>query len=280
MTPFRLPLADASYPALVAAWRSAIEPFADLAESLTPAQWEAASILPGWTNGDIVAHVVGIEKDLLGEPTPTVSPDWDLLPHADDLFSRYTELAVEARRDAAQGEVCSELRKAIALRNAALAGEPQALGEVVRGPGGWELPRGVVIRMRCFDIWCHDQDIRASIGSPGDLDTDAAWVAAHQMLKGLGRVWARAVGAPAGAGGRITVTGPGVEFDVVVVTDEQGRGQLGEPGGAPVDARLTMSWPTFTALSTGRRAAVPGEVALVGDPDLCARLLANLNVAP
>ena len=148
---------DATHDELIAAWQSAIEPFADLAESLTPEQWRADSVLPGWSNADIVAHVVGIERDLLGEPTPSSDLDWDALPHADDLFSRYTELAVAARRGVPQDQICAELRKTIAA-----AGNGS---RTIRRPRrhrartGRLGARGVVIRMRCFDIW-HDQDLR------------------------------------------------------------------------------------------------------------------------
>lgn len=274
-----LPLHDATYPHLVDAWLSAVEPFATLAESLTDEQWTAPSVLPGWTNADVVAHVVGIERDLLGDPTPNPELDWDQLPHAQDLFSRYTELAVAVRRGEPQAEVCAELRKTIAARREALAKEPGALGDIVRGPGGWELPRGVVIRMRCFDIWVHDQDVRAGIGRPGDLDTDAAWVAADQMLRGLGRTWARDVKAPPGSTATVTVTGPGVEFEVAVTIDSSGRGTT-VPVPAEPDVHLTMSWPTFAALSTGRAFAAGEAPVHTGDAPLAERLIANFNVAP
>jgi hypothetical protein len=68
-----LRLSDADHASLIEAWESAIEPFADLAESLTEEQWHAASGLPGWTNADVVAHVIGIERDLLGDPTPRLT---------------------------------------------------------------------------------------------------------------------------------------------------------------------------------------------------------------
>ena len=273
-------LHEATYPQLVNAWLSAIEPFAELSEGLSDAQWAAPSILPGWTNADIVAHVVGIERDLLGEPTPAIEPDWEALPHADDLFSRYTELAVALRRDMSQREVCAELRKTIAARREALAKEPGALGEVVRGPGGWELPRGVVLRMRCFDIWVHDQDIRAGIGVVGDLGTDAAWVASERMLAGLGRTWARDVAAPADVRARIKVTGPGVEFAVVVHTDAAGRGHTAPADAAPVSLDVTMTWPVFAALSCGRNSASAADVTMTGDTELGSRLIQHFNVAP
>lgn len=272
-----------TYPELVAAWSSAIEPLADLAEQLTPEQWDEPSILPGWTNADIVAHVVGIERDLLGEPTPQVDVDWDLLPHANDLFSRYTELAVAARRGVPQVEVCSELRAAIAARRQLLDRQPQDLGEIISGPGGWELPRGVVLRMRCFDIWVHDQDIRASIGEPGDLDTVAAVVAARQMLNGLGRIWARSVRPDPTDTALLRITEPGVSFDVLLSLDEQGRGRAGlvAPDTATsATTTLTTSWPNFAAGCAGRSTFDPQGVHIDGDRTIGSRLTDNLNIAP
>lgn len=279
----RLPPSATPFPELVAAWESAVEGFADVAESLTEEQWHAPSVLPGWSNGDVVAHVVGIEQDLLGEPLPSVDIDWETKPHAQDMFSRYTEIAVEARRGEDPREVCAELRKAIAARRAQLASEPHDLGQVVRGPGGWELPRGVVARMRCFDIWVHEQDLRMATGERGDLGNPAAWTAASQMVKGLGRTWAKTVGAPEGASALVEVTGPGVAFQVLVATGPDGRARAvqADPGAA-ADVTVTLLWPTFAALSTGRPvpAVAAGEVALAGDSELGERLVASLNIAP
>jgi len=276
-----LRLSDADHASLIEAWESAIEPFADLAESLTEEQWHADSGLPGWTNADVVAHVIGIERDLLGDPTPTVDLDWETLPHADDFFSRYTELAVAVRRDVPREEVLAELRKTIPARRAQLTGDRPDLGEVVRGPGGWELPRGIVLRMRMFDIWVHDQDLRRATGTVGELDTEAAWVAADRMLGSLGYVWAKKVGAPEGYSAALSVTGPGVAFHATVITAANGRGKL-VPAGPDLnpDVELAMSWPGYAALSAGRVPVSAVAIAIDGDPELAEKLLANLTIAP
>ena len=135
-----LRLSDADHATLVDAWESAIEGFTDLAETLTDERWLAPGGLPGWTNADVVAHVIGIERDLLGDDPPNLDIDWELLPHADDLFSRYTELPVAARRGVDRAEVLAELRKTIPARRAQLAADAGDLGEIVGGPGGWQLP--------------------------------------------------------------------------------------------------------------------------------------------
>ncbi len=276
-----LRLSDADHATLVDAWESAIESFTDLAEIVTDEQWLAPSGLPGWTNADVVAHVIGIERDLLGEAPPNLDIDWELLPHADDLFSRYTELPVAARRGVDRAEVLAELRKTIPARRAQLSADAGDLGEIVSGPGGWQLPRGVVLRMRIFDIWLHDQDLRRSTGTVGELDTDAAWVAADRMVGALGYSWSKLAGAPIGSSVAISVTGPGVAFRVAAVVADNGRGQLvsadslGEP-----DVDVAMSWPDYAALCAGRIPPSSALVAIEGDPDLAARLLPALEITP
>jgi len=280
-----LPKTPSSYPQLVEAWADAVESFAELAEGLSTEQWQAPSILPGWTHADIAAHVVGIERDLLGRPEPYRELNWEDLPHADDLFSRYTELAVAARRDTPQDEVCGELRAAIAARRRLLDRQPHDLGETISGPGGWELPRGVVMRMRIFDVWVHIQDIRASLGEEGDLDGPAAEVSASQMVKGLGRSWAREVKASADQSALITVVEPGLSFAVLLRLDDDGRGIAEAPNAdadadANTDVTLTMTWPTFAAGCCGRETFRPEDVAVSGDTHLASRVLNSLNIAP
>jgi hypothetical protein len=99
------------------------------------------------------------------------------------------------------------------------------------------------------------------------------------MVRGLGRTWARDVKAPKGATATITVTGPGVAFEVAVAVDDNGRGALVDTPERP-DVHLTMSWPTFASLSTGRPGAADEGPTVVGDTDLAARLVADFNVAP
>ncbi len=47
---------------LIAQWAA----IADVAGGLTDEQWSAASVLHGWTNADIVAHIIGTESMLDG----------------------------------------------------------------------------------------------------------------------------------------------------------------------------------------------------------------------
>ena len=49
--------ADAGFDELFAAWRSASHDFIDLVTPLSQAEWDVPTALPGWSVGDIVAHI-------------------------------------------------------------------------------------------------------------------------------------------------------------------------------------------------------------------------------
>jgi hypothetical protein len=91
---------DAGFDELFAAWRSASADFLDLVTPLSQAEWDAPTALPGWTVGDIVAHVGWIEGMLIGEFDPPHEPDWSTLPHAITDFGKITEVPVDLRRHA------------------------------------------------------------------------------------------------------------------------------------------------------------------------------------
>ena len=82
------------------------------------------------------------------------------------------------------------------------------------GPFGNPTTMDRLLRIRIFDTWAHEQDIRAAIGQDGGWDTPAAAVSQEQIVRALPYVWARTVGAPDGSTVRIEVTGPDMPRDV------------------------------------------------------------------
>ena len=91
-------------------------------------------------------------------------------------------------------DVVEELRAAIAMRRAQLDALPE--GAEVIGPIGRPHDLDRLLRMRIFDTWAHEQDIRAAIGVDGGWNTPAAAVAREQIVRALPYVWARNVGRP------------------------------------------------------------------------------------
>ena len=274
---------DATFDELLAAWQSASADFIDLVTPLSQAEWDAPTALPGWSVGDIVAHVGWIEGMLIGEFDPPHEPDWSSLPHAVTDFGKITEIPVDLRRSWTREAVLIELADRIARRTAELeSGSRDATVEVM-GPLG-PAPLGRVLRMRTLDTWVHEQDIRDALGRPGHLDTLGAQATASQLLPGLGKVWAKLAGAQPGQVLDVRITGPGIEGGAIVAVGDDGRARmvgddlLDQAGAATVT--LAMSWPAYLALSCGRGEPSPWreQVVISGDHALAARVLDHFRV--
>lgn len=274
---------DASFAELLQAWQSSADDFVDLATSLTQDEWDTPTDLPGWTVGDVIAHVGWIEGVLLGEVDPPHEPDWDDLPHVRNDFGRITEVPVDLRRGWSRDAVLVELVDVMTRRSAALANGPQDATVETVGPLGIA-PLGRVIRMRTMDTWVHEQDIRDALSRPGHRDSPGARATAAQLLPGLPKVWGKGASAHPGDVLRVTVSGPELVADVLVVVDDGGRARLvaedllDQVG--PATTTLTMPWSTYLALACGRGDAVQHrrDVSIEGDRELADKTLAAFTV--
>lgn len=258
---------------LVPAWQQTIESFRDTVAQIPDDAFAQPSLLPGWTVGDIVAHVVALEVELSGQPLPSHEPDWDALPHADDLFSRYTEIGVDYRRGWTPKRLREELDEVIAVRTEQLTTGPQDDREIV-GIGG--LPRSFnhQLRMRCFDIFLHDLDLRDALGMPEPELGEGARVTVDLMANGLGYVWVKKAGA---------VPGDVLHFvvpewvDRWIGVDGAGKGVQIEPA-EPTTSISADVWP-YIRLSSGRQPDLE-SVSVEGNIQLGSDVVTNLNVAP
>lgn len=254
---------------LVAAWQDAIDSLSRTVASMSDADFARPSLLPGWTVGDIVAHTAALEAELAGRPAPAHEPDWDALPHATDLFSRYTEVGVDYRRGWTPAQVRAELAEVIAERSRQLRSHDQPDDVVIDGIAGMQRKFGDQLRMRCFDIVVHDIDIRDALGWPEAVLGEGARVCLEQMTSALGYVWVKKANAVPGQVLHFVVPG---WADVWIEVGDDGRGQLGRPGTADVEVALPIM--AYLRLGSGRQGVVSG------DPQLALRLMSGLNVAP
>ncbi len=275
---------NASTKTLVAVWLSALDSFADVAQSLHTDAWSAPSPCPGWTAGDVVAHVLSLESELHGESVPNHEPDWGTLPHVIGPFGRYTEVPVDWYRTKGRDVVIAELREIIAWRAQDLANVPADGAEIVTGPAGWQTSRDQMFRTRILDTWMHEQDIRTTAQLPGGLDSDAAWVTAEQFAGGLPFVWGKSMGAPVGSSLRLSVSGPGIEFERTVRVDDDRRARIIDRPLVDPTVHVSLSWPVYAALSGGRIGAVSsathGDATCHGDPELVDRIFPALATTP
>ncbi|MCZ0980326.1 maleylpyruvate isomerase family mycothiol-dependent enzyme [Streptomyces diastatochromogenes] len=262
------------------AWTHSIEAIAELVQPLVESEWNRPTPCIGWSVRDIVSHVIGMETEMLGDPRPIHSLPRDLY-HVRSDFARYMEVQVDVRRHHTSPEMTSELEYILIRRARQLRNENRSPEHVIRAPLSAEQTLEAGYRDRAFDVWVHEQDLRAALGVPGNLDSAGALVARDVLLEALPEMVAKEAGAPASSAVVLDVTGP-VEFLRTIRVDAEGRGTIdGAPSLGPA-VTLTTDWETFVRLACGRvrPAEVADRVKTEGDAELAAAILDNFAVTP
>ncbi|MEU7697758.1 MULTISPECIES: maleylpyruvate isomerase family mycothiol-dependent enzyme [unclassified Streptomyces] len=262
------------------AWTHSIEAIAELVQPLVEGEWNRPTPCPGWSVRDIVSHVIGMETEMLGDPRPIHSLPRDLY-HVRSDFARYMEVQVDVRRHHTAPEMTSELEYILIRRARQLRNENRSPEHLIRAPLGAEQSLELAYRMRAFDVWVHEQDLRTALGRPGNLDSAGAHVTRDVLLEALPKVIAKDAGAPASSAVVVDVSGP-VEFLRTVRVDAEGRGSIdGAPSLGPA-VTLATDWETFVRLACGRvRAADAADrIKTEGDEALTQAILDNFAVTP
>ncbi|MGK5627766.1 maleylpyruvate isomerase family mycothiol-dependent enzyme [Streptomyces sp. URMC 123] len=262
------------------AWAHSIDAISALVTPLAEGEWNRATECPGWSVRDVVSHVIGMECEMLGDPRPIHSLPRDLF-HVKDEFSRYMEVPVDVRRCHTAPEMTSELEYTVIRRSRQLRNEKREPQTLVRGLLGREQTLEQVLRLRAFDVWVHEQDLRRALGRPGNLVSPGAHLTRDILLAGLPKVVAKDAGAPPNSAVVVDVHGP-LEFLRTVRVDDRGRGSIdGSPSLGPA-VTLATDWETYVRLACGRvrPAAVADRVKVEGDQELAAAILAAFAVTP
>ncbi|MFJ3231442.1 maleylpyruvate isomerase family mycothiol-dependent enzyme [Streptomyces sp. NPDC086787] len=260
------------------AWTHSVEAISALVQPLVEGEWNRRTPCPGWSVRDIVSHVIGLDCEMLGDPRPIHSLPRDLF-HVTNEHQRYMEMQVDVRRHHTAPEMTSELEYTIIRRNRQLRNESRDPGHKVRGPLGTEVTLEEAMRTRAFDIWVHEQDLRAALGVPGNLDSPGAHLTRDVLLAELPEVVAGGAHAPRSSAVVFDVYGP-VEFLRTVRVDIQGRGTLETTPALGPAATLSLDWETYVRLACGRvtAEAVRDRVKTEGDPELATAVLRNFTV--
>jgi uncharacterized protein (TIGR03083 family) len=268
---------DRQMQAYVDALDQATRSFTDLVRSLRPDQWDRPTECPGWTVRDQVAHVVALERQLLGEPLPSRLASYPA--YVRGPAGEHMENGVAALRGLSTGDLLTALRELCARHVAELRAADLAPDTLVQGALGNEVPAGRALPVRVFDVWAHEQDVRRAVAAPGNLAGAAADVARDQIAMALPYVVGKQVSPPAGTRVAVDVSGP-TTLQATVVVGADGRAEA-EPGVA-VDATTTlrMDFETLTRLACGRVAPDAAPVTVEGDPALGGQVLAALAITP
>ncbi|MFE0688872.1 maleylpyruvate isomerase family mycothiol-dependent enzyme [Streptomyces sp. JH002] len=262
------------------AWTQSIEAISELASELVGGEWNRATECPGWSVRDVISHVIGSECEALGDPRPIHSLPRDLY-HVRSEAGRYTEVQVDVRRHHTGPEMTSELEYTIIRRSRQLRNEKRDPGHELSHPVLGDMTLEMFLKVRAFDVWVHEQDLRRALGKPGNLATDAAVISRDVLLGMLPKVVAHDAQAPKKSAVVFDVHGP-VEFLRTVRVDEEGQGSVDRsPSLGPV-VTFTLDWETYFRLACGRTRArrVADKVKIEGDEELAGRILANFSVTP
>ena len=253
-------------------WRAIVE----LGGQLDDAEWALPSECPGWTVKDLVSHMVGTERSLLGERAP--DDGGPRAAHVHNDMGATNERWVAERRRRPAGAVLEEFAEVTARRLSVLeAMTPEQFAAPTPSPVG-EVPYRTFMEVRVMDCWVHEQDMRVATGRPGHARGSAARLAMERIASAMPVVVARRAGAPDGAAVRFEmVDDPDGTVEVVV---RQGRGALSD---APADRPtvvLRMEHEVFWRLGCGRvhgdAALAAGLVVVEGDVGLGERVVRHM----
>lgn len=263
-------------------WRA----IAALGDELAPEEWDLPSECPGWSVRDLLSHMVGTERSLLGDATP---PDPGPAPHARNPMGAANEAWVAPRRALSGSKVLAEFREVTARRIAALSAFDESRWASPGPSPVGTVPYREFMQVRLMDCWVHEQDMRVATGRPGHRGGPVAQAALIRIASAMGFVVAKKAGAADGTSARFVLAGdPPRLLDVAV---EGGRGRVGGLAAAPSPSShvaqasepsvvLDMDAELFWRLGCGR---VSGEAALAaalvgirGDVELGRSIVRNM----
>ena len=251
-----------------------------LLDGLPESGWQAATPLPGWCVKAVASHIIGTESFLAGVAAPQPDIDVSALEHVRNDVGVLNECWVRHLSGESGAGVLERLRAVTNDRRTALTGlsdedwNAQTLTPV--GPESY----GRFMRVRAFDCWMHEQDMREALSRPSsddELDGTPSQLALDEITATMGYVVGRLAKAPDGSRILFELTGP-LARSIRVSVD--GRAQVVDDfGGLDPTATIRLDGLQFTRLSGGRpmSPARAQDVELGGDKDVAARVVDHLN---
>ncbi|HEY9263972.1 MAG TPA: maleylpyruvate isomerase family mycothiol-dependent enzyme [Mycobacterium sp.] len=261
---------------LFASWRN----IDDLLQTLSAEDWTGPTSLPGWTVHDVVAHITGTESMLQGVATPEADIDVSALAHVRNDIGVMNEHWVRKLRGLSPAELHQAFRSVTAERREGLSGMPdEQWNSVTATPAGPDT-YGRFMRIRVFDCWMHELDIRDAVALPAggdELVCPASQQALDEMAASMGFVVGKRGGAPEGSRVSIELTGP---LHRMINVSVEGRGRVvPDFGTEQPTSTITLDGVLFTRIAGGRTTPDAHEDAIGygGDEAVGRRIVEHLN---
>jgi uncharacterized protein (TIGR03083 family) len=258
----------------VALLRAEFDAVAALGATLDEDAWNTATCLPGWTVKDNLAHMYGTESSLAGHPLPDVAVTD--APHLKNDIAKSNEQWIESVRALPGAEVLARFRTVADERLAALDAMSQADFDAPSWtPAGPDETYGRFMRIRFYDCFLHEHDMRDALGLPDRDDPEPVAFAVEEVEPGLGYIVGRKAAMPKGSRIALHLTGA-VEHTYLVAVDD--RAAVVDAFDGEPTVSLTMPVMLFLRLTGGRTVADAhaGEIAYAGDDALGHQLAGSL----
>ena len=256
--------------------RMEFEALDQLGQSFDEETWNRPTCLPGWTVKDCLSHIVGTEAMLLGEQPPTV--DLSHLTHLRNDIAGANEAWVESMRPLTGAELLDRFRTVSAARLEALDAMTQDDFDAPSWtPAGPDETYGRFMRIRHYDCFLHELDMRDGAGAADRTDAYHVEFAVAEPVASLGYIVGKKAAVPRGSSVRIDLTGP---LDVTYLVDVGERAKVVDSLDGEPTARITLDAVLFLRLSGGRCDAASflndGDIVVEGDEALGRQLATNL----
>lgn len=243
---------------------------------LADSDWPRPTPCPGWDVRAQVAHIIGTESMLAKIDPPAGAGEATPGEHIRNDIGAFNEQWVQGLADATPDAMRARFAEVVAVREQALAALTDAeWSEEGFTPAGRDT-HGRFMRIRVFDMWMHEQDIRDAVGRPGHEEGPVVELVLDEMEGALGFVVGKKAGAPAGTSVTFELTGPSGRTRHVAVGE---RAAVVDALDGPADVTLRMPIGVFTRLAGGRQLDrdLVAEVDVDGDAALAGQILANIG---
>ncbi len=248
-----------------------------LLTGLSEQQWRTPTSLPGWCVHDVVAHIIGTESVLQGLSAPDADVDVSTVGHVRNDVGIANERWVRHLSTESGAELQERFRSITVDRRKRLTDmsvdDWNAPTLTPVGPESY----GRFMRVRLFDCWMHEQDIRDGLGRPSsdaELSGLAGRLALDEIAATMGYVVGKLGQAPDGSRVAIELTGP---LTRTIRVDVDGRAQVVDDfGGSDPTSTIRLDGLLFTRLAGGRTDDATG-VGFSGDTEVGARIVERWN---
>jgi uncharacterized protein (TIGR03083 family) len=249
-----------------------------LCDPLAEDQWATATCLPGWSVRDNVSHMIGTESMLLQEQAPSV--EVSSTEHIRNPIGEANEQWVESMRSVPGKALLDRFREVTGRRLDVLRAMTQADFDAPSWtPAGPDETYGRFMRIRHFDCFMHEHDIRAALGLGDRPDASHVRSALDEVATGLGFIVGKRAKMPSGTRVRLDLSGP---FDQTYLVEVAERASVVTELSGPPNVTLAMPAMVFLRLTGGREpgaAHLGKDVTFEGDAELATALATNLAFA-